>query len=603
MQKQTQAFPHRVNGPDSNSSSMPFEAKSMIYSSSANFFPHSATHLSLPATAGSPPRTPYYTQEHEKPNIGPNLRPFSQMPSESTTSVRHITFDHPGHEHGQTGTFRERPADDQSGWPTLDNHSRSETHDLTIKSLLNPSPSPPADNQSSNTCDVTTKSPLNPPSSGHHTEFAQGNEDKPNSSRSEAIFQDLLSIAKLLIPSKSTPETSLPNTKYKCIKCSGQYSSRFTLRRHFETTHLLRIWFTCPECPSFRAFEEDELRNHVTYFHFRGLTQDDIDACSNPVVPPVTLEEHMQDPTRRAVTAPDPQLRTLEQTLDSFKSRIIQEFPKLTPSLVDRLARAQLRRFGIVVENMENHAADLGSCKAGDGCFTKSLPSQIIKASQGRTIITTPYSLPLEKLPSKFECPYCLQIQEIRTSLDWRDHFGMAWYTVPFKCLALRRKPFGRKALGHNGTSRAGLSDDDLTSLTDMPTTEEERTCTKSHSTAPRVETPLPTASGVPQTPNVTSRASPEVDRQASLDPHSGNRLSEASSTVISLTPLLTPIDKENTSLHTVNPTTGALSGDDVSAFGANLDEAPLGERRPESWQMWCRKNLNLADGASSPLY
>ncbi|KAF5861115.1 hypothetical protein ETB97_000626 [Aspergillus alliaceus] len=349
MQEQTQAFPRRVNGSDSNNTSMPCEAKSMINSSSA-----------------SPPRTPYYTQEYEKPNTENNLRPLPQMPSESTTAVRygefasstfidrgavlrHVAFDHAGHEHGQTGTFRESPADNQSRWPTLD-------------LLLNPT-----GDQPSNTCDVPNKSHLYLPSSAYHIDFAQGNEDKPNGSSSEAIFQDLLSIDKLLIPPKSKPETV--STIYICITCYELYRYRNILKKHVENGHLPdRLPPTCV-CGRLVCSRDEYLlcfSNH----------------CMDEANRTAMEGEDMQDSAYW--TASDSQRRTLENIMGSFISRINQEFPGLAHKLIHRLARAQLRHFGRVIGNMKEHAQALGPdhCQAGDRCFLKSLPSLIVKTSQ-----------------------------------------------------------------------------------------------------------------------------------------------------------------------------------------------------------------------------
>jgi hypothetical protein len=144
-----------------------------------------------------------------------------------------------------------------------------------------------------------------------------------------------------------------------------------------------------------------------------------VDAANN-----ITIEgEHMQDSVGWAASAP--QHRTLEETIESFISQIKQEFPLLAHTLIDRLARAQLRQFGSVIENMKQHAraVEHNPCKAGNHCFVKSLPSLIVGASQNRAIINAPsFSSSLAKLPAKLECPYCLQIRVFRTTSQWRDH-------------------------------------------------------------------------------------------------------------------------------------------------------------------------------------
>lgn len=131
----------------------------------------------------------------------------------------------------------------------------------------------------------------------------------------------------------------------------------------------------------------------------------------------------MHDSVGWAASAP--QHRTLEKTIESFISQIKQEFPLLAHTLIDRLARAQLRQFGSVIKNMKQHAraVEHNPCKAGNHCFVKILPSLIVGASQNRAIIDAPpFSSSLANLPATFECPYCLKTRVFKTTLQWRDH-------------------------------------------------------------------------------------------------------------------------------------------------------------------------------------
>ncbi|EDP47908.1 C2H2 finger domain protein [Aspergillus fumigatus A1163] len=312
------------------------------------------------------------------------------MPSESTTSVRHVAFDHAGHEHGQTGTFRESPADNQSRWPTLD-------------LLLNPT-----DDQPSNTCDVPNKSHLHLPTSTYHRDFAHGNEDKPNSSPSEAVFQELQSIDKLLLPPKSTAETI--STIFRCIVCSQLYHYRNTLKNHVKNGHLPHpLPLTCV-CGRLVCSRDEYLlcfSNH----------------CMDEANRTATEREDMKDSEYWVPS--DLQRRTLENIMGSFISRIKQEFPGLALKLIQRFARSQLRQFGRVIGNMKEHAQalELDSCQAGDMCFLKSLPSLVVGASQCKAIINAPsLASTLAKLPAVFECPYCLQIRVFNSTSQWRDH-------------------------------------------------------------------------------------------------------------------------------------------------------------------------------------
>jgi hypothetical protein len=115
-------------------------------------------------------------------------------------------------------------------------------------------------------------------------------------------------------------------------------------------------------------------------------------------------------------------LRALEQTIDSFRSRINQEFPRLTHELVDRLARAQLRQFGRVIENIGKHAQTAVHNGCNKYCFMNSLPREVVDAFRGR--FTSPFflsSLSLDKLSGMFECPCCLQVK-VNTPHHIRAH-------------------------------------------------------------------------------------------------------------------------------------------------------------------------------------
>jgi hypothetical protein len=133
--------------------------------------------LHLLATAASPGGS--YSEAIEKHDIGLNSRPVPQMPSELDTCIR------------------EPPADNLPARPWHDNSTRSNTHRMAIESFLNPSP--PA---------------------------------------ATPIFQDLLPIAKLLLPPECPPKTSSPNTTYKCIACYRIYRKRASLQYHIGTVHL-----------------------------------------------------------------------------------------------------------------------------------------------------------------------------------------------------------------------------------------------------------------------------------------------------------------------------------------------------------------------------
>lgn len=114
-------------------------------------------------------------------------------------------------------------------------------------------------------------------------------------------------------------------------------------------------------------------------------------------------------------------LRALEQTIDSFRSRINQKFPSLTHELVDRLARAQLRQFGCVIENIGEHAQRALQHGCNEDCFTNRLPREVIDDFRGS--FTSPFflSLSLDKLCGIFECPCCLQIK-VNTPYHIRAH-------------------------------------------------------------------------------------------------------------------------------------------------------------------------------------
>lgn len=104
-------------------------------------------------------------------------------------------------------------------------------------------------------------------------------------------------------------------------------------------------------------------------------------------------------------------LHALEQTIGSFRSRINQEFPRLTHELVDRLARAQLRQLGCVIENIGEHAQRALQHGCSEYCFTNRLPSEFVNNFRGS--FTSPFFLAssLDKLSGTFECPCCLQVK------------------------------------------------------------------------------------------------------------------------------------------------------------------------------------------------
>jgi hypothetical protein len=112
-------------------------------------------------------------------------------------------------------------------------------------------------------------------------------------------------------------------------------------------------------------------------------------------------------------------LRALEESIGSFRSRINQEFPKLTHELVDRLARAQLRQFGCVIENIGKHAQRAVHHGCNEYCFTKSLPHEVVDAFRGS--FTSPFFLFPDKLSGIFECPCCLQVK-VNTPYHIREH-------------------------------------------------------------------------------------------------------------------------------------------------------------------------------------
>jgi hypothetical protein len=89
--------------------------------------------------------------------------------------------------------IRGPPADNLPAWPWHVNYTRSDTHQMAIESLLNPSPPAAA-----------------------------------------PIFQDLLPISKLLIP----PKTSTPNSTYRCIACYQICRKRASLQYHIGKVHL-----------------------------------------------------------------------------------------------------------------------------------------------------------------------------------------------------------------------------------------------------------------------------------------------------------------------------------------------------------------------------
>ncbi|KAB8074382.1 hypothetical protein BDV29DRAFT_191063 [Aspergillus leporis] len=232
--------------------------------------------------------------------------------------------------------IREPPADNLPARPWHDNSTRSNTHRMAIESFLNPSP--PA---------------------------------------ATPIFQDLLPIAKLLLPPECPPKTSSPNTTYKCIACYRIYRKRASLQYHIGTVHLpiypTKPWppLTCVCGRLVCSWNENLLcfSNHCCG-EWRALTDSD-----------------------RLF------LRALEQTIDSFRSRINQEFPRLTHELVDRLARAQLRQFGRVIENIGKHAQTAVHNGCNKYCFMNSLPREVVDAFRGR--FTSPFflsSLSLDKL-------------------------------------------------------------------------------------------------------------------------------------------------------------------------------------------------------------
>lgn len=86
--------------------------------------------------------------------------------------------------------IRGPPADNLPARPWHDNYTRSNTHQMAIERLLNP------------------------------------------------FFQDLLPIAKLLLPPETPPKTSSPNTTYRCLACYRIYRTHASLQYHIGTVHL-----------------------------------------------------------------------------------------------------------------------------------------------------------------------------------------------------------------------------------------------------------------------------------------------------------------------------------------------------------------------------
>lgn len=121
----------------------------------------------------------------------------------------------------------------------------------------------------------------------------------------------------------------------------------------------------------------------------------------------------------RAPTDSDCLLRAM--AIDSFRSRINQEFPSLTHELVDRLARAQFRQFGRVIENIRKHAQRAVHHGCNRYCFTNNLPREVVDAFRGSCTSPNFLSLILDKLSGVVECPCCLQVH-VTTPYHIREH-------------------------------------------------------------------------------------------------------------------------------------------------------------------------------------
>ncbi|BDD62969.1 hypothetical protein MAP00_007920 [Monascus purpureus] len=222
------------------------------------------------------------------------------------------------------------------------------THQMAIERLLNPSPPPAA-----------------------------------------PIFQNLLPISKLLIPAKK----SSPNTTYRCTECHRIYRKRASFQYHIGKDHL-HIY-------PVKSNSQPKPLPPLTCICGRLV-------CSWKEYL-LCFSNHCCGEWRARTDSDHLLLHALEETIGSFRTRINQEFPSLTHDLVDRLARAQLRQFGCVIENIRKHAQRAVHHGCNEYCFSKSLPHEVADASRGS--FTSTFFLSLDKLSGIFECPCCLQVK------------------------------------------------------------------------------------------------------------------------------------------------------------------------------------------------
>ena len=173
-------------------------------------------------------------------------------------------------------------------------------------------------------------------------------------------------------------------------------------------------------------------------------------------------------------------------TLEGFKTQITQLNPRLTPVLLERLAKEQLCRYKKLVDHKSTHARVAGthSCTSGNYCVgqggeAKTLPPRMnaqdsdaaqtqfqiaghghdtttdadIQILGGEGTVTAaqfPAGVPLppvERLPAEFECPICFKVKKFQKPSDWSKHVHED--VQPFTCTFPRcnePKSFKRKA-------------------------------------------------------------------------------------------------------------------------------------------------------------
>ncbi|KAL2794086.1 hypothetical protein BJX66DRAFT_208412 [Aspergillus keveii] len=199
--------------------------------------------------------------------------------------------------------------------------------------------------------------------------------------------------------------------------------------------------------------------------------------------PDAAEDEDDEESDEKGLVMEFPLPRDLPQpTLDGFRAQIVQLNPRLAPSLVDRFAQEQVRRYKRLLEIKHAHAQEVteGKCKAGKFCFAQDGQARILppRASVqdpdahtqfqipgrgetdepevlGETNIATaqfppgvPYPPPqVSALPAEFECTVCFNVKKFQKPSDWTKHIYED--VQPFTCTfpdCSDPKSFKRKA-------------------------------------------------------------------------------------------------------------------------------------------------------------